>query len=214
MKEPQIRIYTGKIHIWTENLEEKGRRRESACGRLLLALGLCEMGRGELLRGAEHFSEVLDILDSLTIEGEHGKPCFREYPWIQFNISHSGGYGACAVTSIPCGLDIQEIRKFRGSRILERTMTEQEQKQIRSSPDPYLEFSRLWAKKERMVKLTGEGLTRSLKELETPAWLVTFEHLPAYTGCICADTRCQVYIEEAVPERLEQALRKERKRHC
>ena len=32
MEKPQIRIYTGRISVWTQELLEEGRRRESACG--------------------------------------------------------------------------------------------------------------------------------------------------------------------------------------
>ncbi|HJC63999.1 MAG TPA: 4'-phosphopantetheinyl transferase superfamily protein [Candidatus Blautia merdavium] len=206
MEKPQIRIYTGRISVWTQELLEEGRRRESACGRLLLALGLFETGRGELLKGARTFSQVLKLLDALTVSGAHGKPGFPGYPQIQFNISHSGEYAACALTRVPCGLDIQEIRGFRGKRILERTMDEEQQRQILSSADPALAFSRLWAEKESIVKLSGEGLSRSFRDLKPPVWRETFEQLPAYTGSICAGVPCWISVEEVLPQRLWQAL--------
>ena len=39
---------------------------------------------------------------------EKGKPYFPKYPEIQFSISHSGDYWACAVAQCAVGMDLQE----------------------------------------------------------------------------------------------------------
>ena len=75
-----------------------------------------------------------------------------------FNISHSGGYGVCAISSMPCGVDIQEKRAVRSQRMIERTMNAQEQRQILEAEDSTKEFIKLWTYKESCIKLSGEGL--------------------------------------------------------
>ena len=85
-------------------------------------------------------------------------------------------------------------------------MDEEQQRQILSSADPALAFSRLWAEKESIVKLSGEGLSRSFRDLKPPVWRETFEQLPAYTGSVCAEVCCRMSVEEVLPQRLWQAL--------
>ena len=55
---------------------------------------------------------------------------------IHFNISHSGAYGACALSFIPCGLDIQEVRKVRSKKMLERVLSQEEQELVQKAQNP------------------------------------------------------------------------------
>lgn len=196
----QIRIYIGKIQEWTKDLPEHVKKRQSICGKRLLAFGLCEqqpefpyLDRQDIQKIIEHPEEVLE-------KGAHGKPCFKDFPEIHFNISHSGEYAACAVGPIPCGLDIQETRPFRSMRLLQRTMSREEQTQILEAEDPDAVFCRFWAMKESFLKLSGEGITRSMTDLPFPGW---YEMLPlpeGMTGCISAGEACTVLFREVPAE--------------
>lgn len=78
---------------------------------------------------------------------EHGKPYFEGDP-IYFNISHSSGVVALAVSDSPVGIDIELKRKVRraiGERFLGI-----------STDDPD-ELLRAWVRRESYGKMTGEG---------------------------------------------------------
>ena len=102
---------------------------------------------------------------------EHGKPSIEgKY----FNISHCKSGIAVAVDDQPIGIDIEAIRHAE-PELIERTMNAQEQQQIRSDRD----FTRLWTRKEAVVKAQGTGIEsfeQLQKTLEAEDWkLKTFE---------------------------------------
>ena len=138
------------------------------------------------------------------VEGAHGKPYLKEYPLIHFNISHSGVYGACALSFIPCGLDIQEVRKVRSRKMLERVLSREEQELVQKAQKPEVEFCRFWARKESFLKLSGDGITRSMRDLEQPGWYQEFQVDSQVLGCICAGEHFQVSIQQVPQEKFFQ----------
>ena len=92
-------------------------------------------------------------------EGAYGKPYFPDAPQAQFSLSHSGGYAALATSSLPVGVDIQEIRPERVMAAA-RFLTEAEQAQLTALPqeEEVQAFFRLWTLKESYGKMTGRGL--------------------------------------------------------
>ena len=151
----------------------------SLCAGALLCLGVMEWEEGEngfslqeMEAGKvnwEMFSEFFGKTGKdITCDfGRNGKPFFVNYPHIQFNLSHSGDYVAGAFDSRPVGVDIQVHRKIKdnmarhflhdkelGAVALQENETEKEKL-----------LCRLWAIKESYVKLTGEGMKRSMKEI-------------------------------------------------
>lgn len=92
-------------------------------------------------------------------EGAYGKPYFPDAPQAQFSLSHSGGYAALATSSLPVGVDIQEIRPERVMAAV-RFLTEPEQAQLTALPqeEEVQAFFRLWTLKESYGKMTGRGL--------------------------------------------------------
>ena len=185
MKQPEIKIYTGKIQQWTSDISEC-KNRESICGHRLLAYGLWERHRKDLPGNIQRADELYACLEGMIEKGIHGKPYFREYPQIHFNISHSGEYGACALSSVPCGLDIQEVRKIRSRRLLERVLSEEEMKIVQSHENREREFCRFWTRKESFLKLSGEGITRPMNALEEPEWFEEFLVDQHVLGCVSA----------------------------
>lgn len=195
MNQPEIKIYIGNIQQWTSDLLE-GKHRESVCGRRLLAYGLCDKNRKDLPGDMQRADELYACLEEMIVKGIHGKPYFRDFPQIHFNISHSGGYGACALSSVPCGLDIQEVRKIRSRRLLERVLSKEEMEIVQRNENMEQEFCRFWTRKESFLKLSGEGITRSMKELEEPEWFEEFLVKQGVFGCVSACQPCKVTIQE------------------
>lgn len=130
---------------------------------LLLREGLRTMGMGAF---ADLFTP--DLLEHT----QDGKPFIPGLPEIHFNLSHSGGYIACAFSDREIGLDLQEHSRTHTSivRIAKRFFSAQEYEAILalppdengSNPDnsacriPL--FYRLWSIKEAYLKYLGCGL--------------------------------------------------------
>lgn len=100
--------------------------------------------------------------------GPHGKPYLTEFPLIHFNLSHCKKAVICVLHDSPVGVDIECIRPFKSS-LADYTMNEEEIRQINSSAEPAVEFTRLWTAKEACVKLSGKGLQDGIKDILTNA---------------------------------------------
>lgn len=88
-----------------------------------------------------------------------GKPYLRDYPGVQFNLSHSGGWGVCALSETPVGVDVELVRPLR-QQVAKRFFTAVEQEWLATRPVE--EFFRLWTRKESFTKALGKGLTLPL----------------------------------------------------
>lgn len=100
--------------------------------------------------------------------GKNGKPQFVHYPHIQFNLSHSGDYVVAAFDKNPVGIDIQEYRKIKESTA-KHFLTAWELEQIGMQTEVAERealLCRLWTIKESYVKLTGEGMKKSMKQFQ------------------------------------------------
>ncbi len=98
--------------------------------------------------------------------GPHGKPYLRDSPNVQFNISHSGQYVACAVADRPVGIDVQVIGAYRPD-VAVRVCSDEELAGIGASDDPAFEFTKLWTRKEAYLKMLGCGIAGGIRELPT-----------------------------------------------
>ena len=105
--------------------------------------------------------------------GEHGKPFFPDHPSLHFNLSHCREAAACVVADAPVGIDVEAVMP-PDREVMERVLSGDESRGVRASPDPAVEFTRLWTVKESFLKLTGEGLTDDLPSLLARAEGVTF----------------------------------------
>ena len=103
---------------------------------------------------------------------ESGKPYFPDCPRIQFSISHSGDYWACAVAEKSVGLDIQEhvrkkseTREAAAARFLKmahRFFHPVEAKFVELDSCP--NFFTVWTAREAYVKYTGQGIDKHFSE--------------------------------------------------
>ena len=93
---------------------------------------------------------------------EHGKPFLPDGPF--FSISHCKEAIAVAVADEPIGIDVEAIR-HADEALIERTMNEEERKQIAESDDKDRVFTRLWTRKEAVLKWQGTGI-ESFEQLQ------------------------------------------------
>ena len=94
--------------------------------------------------------------DAEIVKTVLGKPYLKEFPGVQFNLSHSGPYGVCAISSAPVGVDVELVRPLRQD-VAKRFFTETEQGWLTQRPPK--EFFYLWTRKESFSKALGKGLT-------------------------------------------------------
>ena len=99
------------------------------------------------------------------VYGKEGKPYFRDLPFY-FNLSHSGDYVLCAVSSAEIGTDIQQHCGKNVERLARRFFTEREAAALEQAGEERETrerlFYRLWARKEAYGKLTGKGIAAAL----------------------------------------------------
>ena len=92
-----------------------------------------------------------------------GKPYFKGSD-VKFNISHSHGYVACAVSiGEELGVDIEasDISEERATRLAQRYFPESDLGAVLQSPE---KFARIWSEKEAKAKLFGDSLTNLLEK--------------------------------------------------
>ena len=81
---------------------------------------------------------------------ENGKPYFPELPEIRFNLSHTTGYAAAAVSDEgDVGIDIERVRP----------VSDRVQKRYMGGIFGSVESIRRWCRYEACSKFTGEGVT-------------------------------------------------------
>lgn len=100
------------------------------------------------------------------IEGAHGKPYLREYPQIQFNISHCMGLAVLAIGDCSVGIDVEYVRPYR-EPLLKRVLSAAELRQMEAAGEAGREelFFRFWTLKESYVKAVGCGITVPLQDI-------------------------------------------------
>jgi len=95
------------------------------------------------------------LLSKVEFE-EKGKP-FIPNSTVCFNISNTKGIVVLAIHNKPVGIDVERLRKPRES-IYPRVFSSEEISSISCSED----FTRLWTRKEAVVKLFGGGISMGL----------------------------------------------------
>lgn len=97
-------------------------------------------------------------LKDITLKrNAYGKPYLPDYPFIQFNISHSGKYVVCAVHNQDVGIDIEEIQTF-DLLLAKQLFTVDEYQMILNSNDRNHACYEIWTMKESYTKAIGKGL--------------------------------------------------------
>ncbi len=99
--------------------------------------------------------------DIVINTNKYGKPYYRDFPNIFYNISHTYGALIAAFSSSEIGVDIEEVKSI-DIKIAQRVFTVSEQEYIASSSNINAAFYEIWTKKEAYVKFLGKGLSLPL----------------------------------------------------
>lgn len=92
------------------------------------------------------------------VREDRGKPYFAGETPPHFNLSHTDGICAAALSPSPVGIDVELLRPDRSmDAIAGRFFDEEERAAWCEHPSPE-RFYELWTKKEALAKLSGEGL--------------------------------------------------------
>ena len=112
------------------------------------------------------------------IYNEHGKPYFKDFPDIYFNISHCQGLAVTAVSAFECGVDAEVVRDYP-ERVVLRSFSKREKELLESCEDKNTMFFRMWTLKESFVKALGIGISYPL---ETAEFILSYDEINAF-GC-------------------------------
>ncbi|WP_265444375.1 4'-phosphopantetheinyl transferase family protein [Acetivibrio straminisolvens] len=93
----------------------------------------------------------------------YGKPYLEGHEDFHFNLSHSGSWVVCAVSSKPVGIDVEKIKEI-DLDIAKRFFSKEEVSDLFSkNGDEKIEyFFELWTLKESYIKADGRGLSLPL----------------------------------------------------
>lgn len=98
--------------------------------------------------------------------GSHGKPFLRYHPEIHFSLSHSKDYAICSIGSDDIGNDIEWVRGGK-ENVAKRFFAAEELAWIENAKDLKERderMFRIWTMKESFLKVTGLGMSLSLKD--------------------------------------------------
>lgn len=87
----------------------------------------------------------------------HGKPFLKQQPGIFFNMSHCREAVAVIVGKTPVGIDVERRGRYKAP-LANEVLSAKELAALKNSADADLEFTKLWTRKEAVLKLTGEGV--------------------------------------------------------
>jgi 4'-phosphopantetheinyl transferase len=122
--------------------------------------------------------------------GRHGKPFLEG---LQFNVSHADGKSLIAVNGAsPVGVDLEPAARALDVETLPRIVCSgSECTKISRLPaaDRPLALLRIWVGKEAFLKLTGEGLSRPLSQLDVAELPVRFiDAIPGFVSALALES--------------------------
>lgn len=98
--------------------------------------------------------------------GQWGKPVLKYHPEICFSLSHSKDYAICTVGDRPVGNDIEYVKDGR-LKVADRFFAREELDwlyEAGTESERTQRMFRLWTLKESFLKVTGRGMSLSLKD--------------------------------------------------
>lgn len=149
---------------------------------------LCAKAFMLLKDGLSHDYEIND--DIYFSYNKYGKPFLVNHPEIHFNLSHCRKGVACAISSSPVGIDIEEI--LYEDEIAKFILREDEYKNVSFSNNPAESFTKIWTEKESYLKMLGCGLLDNIKDLNTDNvfFSTTIEREIGYIVTFCSRVKC------------------------
>lgn len=198
----------------TADIEEQSRR----AGAYILLEKMLRKHASDLLPSVKdlvkpeytNFFEKRGALECVRYDS-YGKPYFEGLENASFNLSHSGYMVACALNSAPhgeiaeqVGVDIERVclDTVRAERVAERYFNEAEKALLApllGDDEAFCRlFTRIWTKKEAILKYLGVGLTRismadSTKPEEHGCFFIEDECIHAYTDFVDRKPKEELY---------------------
>lgn len=157
-----------------------------------------------------NFFEKRGALEAVRYDS-YGKPYFEGLENATFNLSHSGYMVACALNTTPSGeiaaqvgIDIERVRidRIRADRVAERYFNSAEKAlldAVSEDDEAFCRlFTRIWTKKEAILKYLGVGLTKisiadSTKPEEHGCFFLEGEQIHAYTDFVDGKPKEELY---------------------
>lgn len=157
-----------------------------------------------------NFFEKRGALESVRYDS-YGKPYFEGHENASFNLSHSGYMVACALITAPegeiatqVGIDIERVRidTVRAERVAERYFNDAEKAllaPVAADEEAYCRlFTRIWTRKEAILKYLGVGLTKisvadSTRPEEHGCFFLEAEQIHAYTDFVDGKPKEELY---------------------
>ncbi len=101
----------------------------------------------------------LESLPEIATDG-NGKPYFPNHRDIHFSLSHSRNVAVAVVASAPIGCDVEHISDFELTpELKDLCLNAAEQSIIDRSAAPFVEFTRIWTRKESIIKEAATSRT-------------------------------------------------------
>lgn len=95
----------------------------------------------------------------------YGKPYFKNYPNVFFNLSHSGDAIGIVFYHREIGLDIQKTTQI-SERMGYRCLSESEIEFIKHSKNKDMDFTKIWTMKEAYIKFSGASILTDLSMID------------------------------------------------
>lgn len=126
--------------------------------------------------------------------GEKGKPGIDQ---IQFNITHSKEFIGIIISNQPVGIDIQEIKKVNEGLV--KRVSNSKEFELYKEGD--VSFFQLWSRKEAVVKMTGEGLSVGINNIEVIDYSGQYNNQGYYWRDIhvCQNYQCSFAVRKSAP---------------
>lgn len=135
-----------------------------------------------------HLQKMLGLknLNPLRLS-ENGKPYIEGEKF--FSISNSENVFCISVSRFQVGVDLQKMIAY-DERLAKRICNENEFERLKNSKDKDLELTKLWTKKESLIKCRGETLGQNLKTLldDTNGFSFRFSKYKDFIICECKKT--------------------------
>lgn len=148
-------------------------------------------GRMLLLEGLKKVGYKEDVLFKIKYTN-HNRPYLEGD--IDFSISHSGNYVACAIANgFKIGCDIERIKEIDFNDF-KNVMTAPQWQEINQSEDPQRTFFKYWTLKESVIKADGRGLFIPLNEVRLNKNKATCQNITWYLSEIEFDNDHCMYL--------------------
>ncbi|MBQ8174422.1 MAG: 4'-phosphopantetheinyl transferase superfamily protein [Clostridia bacterium] len=198
----------------TADIEERSRR----AGAYILLEKMLRKHTDDFVRSVQDivkpeynsFFEKRGALECVRYDS-YGKPYFEGHENAAFNLTHSGYMVGCALITAPegeisaqVGIDMERVRidTARAERVAERYFNDEEKAllaPVAADPEAYCRlFTRIWTRKESILKYLGVGLTRisvadSTRPEEHGCFFIEEEKVHTYTDFVDGKPKEELY---------------------